>query len=520
MRTAASQSLSRRRGRKRLYYLQRCFAVFVNCHGNAALPVHSAVKTSETGQNKQRLQPQLTIITLNITCTSFSVTFTLHYHHCEQPEQQLPAALLDMDGQRIIGINYPQLRALCGISGLSESGISQSSVDAHEEFMNLYQKIFLQPKKIPPGIPLGRESNISHASQTLKAMESQARQERNRNRPQEKQTQEMLINHAIRALKKLPIERSQKDLQVILKMLKMFPCLSTQLPKQELNKISSIGVVETWDRSQILFGHDGFFLMLKGSVKPYTRKGSREDQNKPAIGVGGFFGSFEPPQSEDSGNITQCALTLEVCEIFKISHSGYAKLKEDIAAKDHAMKESLIKSCQYYLSWPKLSIHHLTKLIQLKTFPANQVLVKEGRVCSFVAYIREGECTLLQDIGALIHPAKKKGVGIKSVVVGRLGCMESFGEVSVLQEQPSPCTIITSTELQAGIIQPEALRDLDSVTISLMLQTAQPTCRKLSQEEITKEYMRQEKSKEWDHIKKRVLSDALFYNGIQLGCGK
>lgn len=36
------------------------------------------------------------------------------------------------------------------------------------------------------------------------------------------------------------------------------------------------------------------------------------------------------------------------------------------------------------------------------------VLVKEGRVCPFVAYIREGECTILQDISSLINPAKKK----------------------------------------------------------------------------------------------------------------
>ncbi|XP_072534894.1 cyclic nucleotide-binding domain-containing protein 1 [Salminus brasiliensis] len=426
-----------------------------------------------------------------------------------------------MDEQRITGINYTQLRALCRISGLSDGRLSQSSKEAHEEFMNSYHRIFLRPKKIPPVIPLGREGNISHTPQRFKALDNQVPQGRNRNQPQEKhETQEMLINHVIKALKKLPIERSQKDLQVIHTMLKMFPCFTTQLPKQELHKISSIAIVETWDRSQILFGHNGFYLILKGSVKPYTRKGSREEQKKPAIGVGGSFGSFEPPHFEDSGNIMQYALTLEVCEILKISHSGYAKLKEDISAQDYAMKESLIQGCQFYLDWPKLSINHLTKLIQLKAFPANQVLVKEGRVCPFVAYIREGECTILQDITSLINPAKKKGGGIKSVVVGRLGRMESFGEVSVLQAQPSPCTIITVTELQAGIIQPEALRGLDSVTISLMLQTAQHTCRKLSQEEINKEYMRQEKNKEWDHIKKQVLSDALFYNGIHQGCGK
>ncbi|XP_017555796.2 cyclic nucleotide-binding domain-containing protein 1 isoform X3 [Pygocentrus nattereri] len=436
------------------------------------------------------------------------------------PTASLSTQLLDIDGQRIIGINYSQLRALCRISGLRDGDISGSSEEAHEEFMNSYQRIFLRPKKTMPAIPLGQVGNISHAPQRPKAIESQTYQKRNRSQPRGKQTQEMLFNHAIKALKKIPIERSQQDLQAIHKMLKMFPCLTTQLAKPELHKVSSIAIIETWDRGQIVFGHNGFFLILKGSVKPYTHEAPKEDQKTPAIGVGGIFGSFEPPHSEANSIITQYALTLEPCEILKISHSGYAKLKKEILAQDYAMKESLIQGCQYYLDWPKLSIDHLAKLIQLKTFPANQVLVKEGKVCSFVAYIREGECTILQDIGSLINPAKKKGGGIKFVVVGKLGCLESFGEVSILEEQPSPCTIVTATEVQAGIIPPEALRGLDSVTISLMLQTAQPTCGKISQEEINKKYMRQEKSKEWDHIKKQVLSDALFYNGIQQGCGK
>ncbi|XP_066540163.1 cyclic nucleotide-binding domain-containing protein 1 isoform X3 [Hoplias malabaricus] len=375
-----------------------------------------------------------------------------------------------LDGQRITGINYSQLRALCRISGRRDGVISQSSEEAHEEFMNSYQKIFLRPKKIMPAIPLGK----IRTPPSLKAVESQASQERSRSQSQGKQTQEILISHAIKALKKIPIERIQQDLQAIHKVLKIFPCFTTQLSEEVLHKISSIAIVETWERGQIIYGHNGFYLILKGFVKPYTYEDSKEDQ----------------------------------------------KMVAEMLVQDYAMKRSLIQGCQFYLDWPKVSIDHLAKLIQLRTFPVNQVLVKEGRVCPFVAYICEGECSILQDIGSLINPAKKKGGGIKSVVVGRLGPMESFGEISVLQDQPSPCTIVTATELEAGIIQPETLQGIDPVTISLMLQTAQPMCGKLSQEEKYKEYKRQEKSKEWDHIKKQVLSDALFYNGIRQGCGK
>lgn len=51
-----------------------------------------------------------------------------------------------------------------------------------------------------------------------------------------------------------------------------------------------------------------------------------------------------------------------------------------------------------------------------------------------------------------------QGSRIKFVVVGKLGPMESFGEVSILLDQPSPCSIVTATEVQVGIIQPDALK--------------------------------------------------------------
>ncbi|CAB1340800.1 unnamed protein product [Coregonus sp. 'balchen'] len=302
-----------------------------------------------------------------------------------------------------------------------------------------------------------------------------------------------------------PIERSQLEHHAIHKMLKVFPCLTAHLSRQELQQISTIAIIETWDRAQIIFGHNGFYLILKGSVTPYTQETSKEAVD---------------PKVTEAGITIQCTLTQEPCEILKISHSGYAKLKKEILAQNYALKESLIQGCHFYLQWPKLSIDRLANLIQMKNLPANHVLVKEGKVCHFVAYIREGECNILQDINSLMRTPQEKGSRIKFVVVGKLGPMESFGEVSILLDQPSPCSIVTATEVQVGIIQPDALKGLDSVTSALMLQTAQPTYGKLSQEEINKEYIRQERHKEWDHIKKRVLSDALLYNGIQQGNGK
>ncbi|KAI2648869.1 Cyclic nucleotide-binding domain-containing protein 1 [Labeo rohita] len=113
-----------------------------------------------------------------------------------------------------------------------------------------------------------------------------------------------------------------------------------------------------------------------------------------------------------------------------------------------------------------------------------------------------------------------QGCRIRFVMVGKLGPKQSFGEVSILLNQPSPCTVITATEVHGGIIQPECLKGLDSVTTSLILQIAQPVCGKLSEEEVMKEFLTQERMKKWEHEKRKILSDALFYNGVHPGRGK
>ncbi|XP_051538342.1 cyclic nucleotide-binding domain-containing protein 1 [Myxocyprinus asiaticus] len=381
--------------------------------------------------------------------------------------------------------------------------------------MNSYQRIFLRPQTSLP-----RAHCKSRIQSPVRLRVSESIQEVIRHQPHGKLAQESLINHVIKALKKLPVERSQAEHHVIYKLLKGIDSLTFQLSPQELKQISTIATIETWDRGQIIFGHNRFYIVLKGSVKPYNHETLKEDQRVSMITVGGFFGSFGSINAVDGGAIVQCVLTLESCKILKISGTCYEKLKKDILAQDHAFKVSLIQACQLYLHWHKFSINHLANAMHLKTFPANQVLVKEGEVCPFVVFIGRGECNILQDVGLLMKPMDKKSCRIKFVVVGKLGPKQSFGEVSILLHKPSPCTVITATEVHGGIIQPEALKELDQVTTSLILQTAQPICGKLSEEEVMKEFLTQERMKKWEHEKRKILSDALFHNGVHPGSGK
>ncbi|KAK7118602.1 hypothetical protein R3I94_022180 [Phoxinus phoxinus] len=412
--------------------------------------------------------------------------------------------------QRRSHIDYTQLTQL---NQLNES--ISSTEEAHQKFMKLYKGIFLRPQTSLPRIQLK-----SKIQPPVKLRVYESVQEVSRHQPHGKLAQDSSTNHVIKALKKFPSERSQSEHHVIYKLLKGIHSLTSQLGSQELKQISTVTTVETWDRGQIIFGHNGFCLILKGSVKPFSHETIKEDQAASTIAAGGSFGSCEPVNAIDGDANIQCVLTLETCEILKISRSGYEKVKKDILAQDHHVKMSLIQGCQLYLHWPKLSINHLVDSIQLKTFPANQVLVKEGKICPFVAFIGRGDCNILQDVGSLKKTVDKKGCRIRFVLVGKLGPKQSFGEVSILLNQPSPCTIITATEVHGGIIQPECLKGLDSVTTSLILQTAQPMCGKLSEEEVMKEFLTQERMKKWEHEKSKILSDALFYNGVHPGRGK
>ncbi|MGH0166260.1 UNVERIFIED_CONTAM: hypothetical protein FKN15_002656 [Acipenser sinensis] len=133
------------------------------------------------------------------------------------------------------------------------------------------------------------------------------------------------------------------------------------------------------------------------------------------------------------------------------------------------------------------------------------VLVKEGEVSPFAGYIKSGQSNILRDIGAFVkRPLGKLGIRVKHVIICKLIENESFGEVSILLNQPSTCTIVTETEVELGVILPSALQSLDSVTQALMLQTAQPTFEELTQEEINKKYLSQEKQKEWEHFKEEI----------------
>uniref|UniRef100_A0A6I8NZ14 Cyclic nucleotide binding domain containing 1 n=1 Tax=Ornithorhynchus anatinus TaxID=9258 RepID=A0A6I8NZ14_ORNAN len=440
-------------------------------------------------------------------------------------------------------INYDQLDALCHIKGLramptSEDAVLQDEVTPLEDVHD----IAVHLRKIH-GLKIGRVALTF------------------------KDKMEKLIT----ILKKLPIHRSELEHAIVCKMMKLIPDIAAQITDEELKIISRSTCVETWMKGTTVIGNQGFYVILKGSVRSQLRSSkivfgdwrpassseseksldsSSEDDSLSdytnvnlksvssvcsTLGIGSSFGTLEVISGRKQRAVF-AIITEDDCEILKICSKEYSSIKEEIARRERTSREQLIQKCPYYNNWPKLSLFELTSLIKWQQFPpgyaaagamtivpvaAGAVLVKAGDIISFVGFIHSGYCKVFREIVGLVkHPPRKMGKKIRRVFLGKLHEKESFGEISVLLQVPFTCTIITGTEVELGIIDAQKILDLDWVTQKLMLQTAKATFGQLTQDEINWEYITKEKQREWQSFKDMVIKKTLFYNGIVPGFGK
>nr|XP_006812143.1 PREDICTED: uncharacterized protein LOC102802841 [Saccoglossus kowalevskii] len=108
----------------------------------------------------------------------------------------------------------------------------------------------------------------------------------------------------------------------------------------------------------------------------------------------------------------------------------------------------------------------------------------------------------------------------KQVVMGRMKKSQSFGEISVLQNEAITCSIVTASNIEIGVITPDRIIELDDTTRSLLVQSNEPTFGKLTNQDIHDEYVDQELKREWNQFKHGVVIDVINSKGIRPGYGK
>ena len=178
--------------------------------------------------------------------------------------------------------------------------------------------------------------------------------------------------------------------------------------------------------------------------------------------------------------------------------------------------------CHAYSDWPKHAVEELVKIFEWRTFGANTILASEGYRCPFIGFTVTGVCHVLRKVDIKVFNQKKKEdvKKMKQVVVGKINQNQSFGEKSVTMNEQMSCTIVTETACRLGVIPCDSISELDNITVRLLLQTDNGTFGTLTQEDLQKKFIEQEKKKEWKEYKNSVVSNVLGKYNIVQGFGK
>lgn len=465
-------------------------------------------------------------------------------------------------------VNYSGLRWLCETEGLGDRD-RPSTQEAHKFFMGNYTKMFSTPQtlnlsldstqlrkvnlgegqklkwetKIPhdkglyPRLREGFNSPISHnISDHLSKLHRHTIITA---------SPEAIVNMRIKAirrvLKKQIYERKSKDNEVLFKHLQFFPELADKVPGYVLKELCAVAQIDKCpEEDYAVFSDTGLHLILRGSVvqettafSPISEKYSREVssctpiteetqlQVTEKLTVGQCFGALGENERGEANSRVLSVVSLEPCEFLKISTNDYKRVIQLIQAREEEQKLSLAKICKLFHNWPLLSLKKISGLIKWRRFSPGQVLVSEGERCEVIGFIKKGECLRRRYINvACTLRNGKKEQRIKSVMTGKLCPGDSFGETTVLKGLPMPCSVITDSDVEIGTISTLDVYDLDDVTKCLVAQSYSAVDVNLTEDEIQKEYIEQEKEKEWIRVKSKIVGNVLYHRGILPGYSK
>nr|XP_006812146.1 PREDICTED: uncharacterized protein LOC100378053 [Saccoglossus kowalevskii] len=321
-------------------------------------------------------------------------------------------------------VNYDYINILNNIEGLKDKDNPETSKEAHEKFMQNYRKMFVQANSLclEPRDKNESESrrstsamstgHVSHfvgatSKKTFVPAEKPAEMSHNikdhlaklhKEREEADPTviQANRIRDLRRILRKLPFERTAAENDTVFNHLKSFPEISEQLLDKELKELSTVTQLEIWkDEEYTVFGNQGLYGILRGSVVPQTRPWLRTKDDKhgsifrsptpiltttsntkdmkiPELIVGDCFGTLQRIEGREPNSRVLTVITKQVpCEFLKISCSDYKRVTEQIHIRETSEKVDLIQACPSYNLWPRQSLQKLANLIEWLKFQAN-----------------------------------------------------------------------------------------------------------------------------------------------------
>ncbi|XP_054841869.1 cyclic nucleotide-binding domain-containing protein 1 [Eublepharis macularius] len=423
--------------------------------------------------------------------------------------------------------------------------------EAHQKFMKLYPRIFIEPKPVLPGIPTKRTKGVhtcevnnvnefGEDSHNITLYLNKIKTPQTVQFGSQEYIEKMII--LSKMLKKIPILRSPEENEIVYQTLKLIPDINDQLSDEELRELMACIVREYWVKGSTVDGSQGFYAILRGSARPQTKYYKKllgghfvsssvmlcsrsitqlsYTSSQTLLGVGSCFGTLIPlPTRLQIDALT--VITEENCDILKISSVEYLRVKEELAKRGKLAKEELIRGSPFYQNWPLVFIFQLAAHLKWKKFPKGHVLMKVGEISKYVGFIKSGYCNAFRTVPALMKlPLGKMIKRMRQVLIGKLHPRQSFGEVSILFQIPSTYTLKTATPVELGLIEASDISDLDPVTQMLLLQTVRPSFENITKDTLKLDYIRKELEAEWKSTKDMTLNDVLFHSGITPGAGK
>lgn len=348
-----------------------------------------------------------------------------------------------------------------------------------------------------------------------------------------------LINRLRKLLRKFPFERKEIDNREIFSILYDFEEFRDLFPdgttEKLMEKFCAYATLETVPAAGTpVFGHFGFHLILKGHVSTMSiphlnvhgtklRPVTPEPAYPKNLGPGACFGTItELKGREITTKMFRVMTQEEKCEFLKLSFDSYTKITKKLISEENLEIFNIIRNCKAYGSWPKHAIEELIKVFEWRTFSPNTILASEGYRCPFIGFTIKGVCHVLRKVDIKSYDKKRKVEvkKMKQVVIGKIKESESFGEKSVTMNEQMYCTIVTESECQVGIIPCDSISELDNLTVRLLLQTDDKTFADLTQDDLHKKFIEQEKKKEWKEFKASVVNNVVAKYGIVQGKGR
>ncbi|XP_028392487.1 cyclic nucleotide-binding domain-containing protein 1-like [Dendronephthya gigantea] len=477
---------------------------------------------------------------------------------------------------RIIGkpeISYSALKQLCSIEGLGNRR-NNSSKDAHDTFMRNYSTILKSSEEKLPALDLKPHASIGNgkldhnpnddveiphghrpahycANYSYSISHNITEHLSRLHKQHLTQTRDGILHsksHALkRLLRKLPFERTREDQEAIYHHLQYFTELTSRIPLKILRELSTVVQLEKWnDSGYTVFGLNELYLILRGSVGPCSENNvgtlsesprvkslpgitedpeSKIDADLEKLVAGQCFGTLHPVETENNfePNHTRMSsvITLEPCEFVKISARDFKKMKQLVDSKITNQNLELMQSCRLFENCSKVALGKIVDLIRWKRFRPGTVLVNEGETCRVIGFISEGICNLKRSVDvAKTNRDGTKNRSQKQVIIGTLAPGDSFGECTVLRKQPITYSVVTATHVHLGVISQHDFNDVDEVTKSLLTQCYEALDHNLNEEDLQKQYIKQQKQQEWQKFKRSVVEEVILHSSILPGYGK